>query len=187
MTMLETAIQAAQAAGAIQKEAFGSVLQVDEDTRHDIKLKVDKLCEEAIVKIISTAYPEHAILAEEGGAKGESSHRWIIDPLDGTVNFFYGIPHFCTSIALEVKREPVIGVVYDPIRDELFAAEKGKGATLNGQSIRVSAITDPGEACIVLGFMKDDQTMRAGLKAMATCIYRVRKVRCTGSAALDLA
>lgn len=185
--MLETAIAAARRAGAIQREHFGTVLQVDEAARHDIKLAVDKLCEQAIVQALHGAFPDHAILAEEGGASGTHSHRWIIDPLDGTVNFFYGVPHFAVSIALEVEGEPTLGVVYDAMRDELFAAVRGRGATLNGAPVRVSPVRAAAEAMVVLGFMKNAATMAAGLQAMQQCIHHVRKVRCTGSAALDLA
>ena len=187
--MLETAIRAARRAGAIQREHFGQALRVDEAHRHDIKLQVDKLSEEAIVETLAEAFPDHAVLAEERGAAGhpDSGLRWIVDPLDGTVNYYYGIPHFAVSIALEENGAPRLGVVYDPIRDEIFTAERGQGAHRNGEPIRVAPVDDPAEAIVVLGFMKSEETMRIGLRAMEEVLFRVRKVRCTGSAALDLA
>lgn len=187
--MLETAIRAARRAGAIQRTHFGAALQVDEAKQHDIKLEVDKLSEAAIVEELAGAFPDHAVLAEERGAGGnpDSDHRWIIDPLDGTVNYYYGIPHYAVSIALEVAGEPRAAVVYDPAREELFTAERGDGARLNGRPVRVAPATDPAEAIVVLGFMKSEETMRIGLRAMEQVLFRVRKVRCTGSAALDLA
>ncbi|MFH0910383.1 MAG: inositol monophosphatase family protein [Planctomycetota bacterium] len=185
--MLKTAIIAARAAGEILRRHFGSSLEVDETTRFDVKLRVDKLCEEAIVSILRQAFPAHAVLAEERGSEGDSSHTWIVDPLDGTVNFFYGIPHFSTSIALSLEGRMEIGVVYDPLRDELFACERGRGATLNGRPLRVSAVREPEDAVVAVGFMKDDRTVSRGLRALSSTIHRVRKVRCMGSAALDLA
>jgi len=185
--MLQAAIEAARAAGRIQREHFGSVLEVDREERRDIKLRVDKLCEEAIVQTIHARYPDHAILAEERGAQGESRYRWIIDPLDGTMNFFYGIPHFCSSVGLEVDGRPELGAVYDPLREELFTASRGEGAYLNDRRIRVSPIQDPAEAVVVVGFMKSEETLRQGLAAFSAALRRVRKLRSTGSASLDLA
>ena len=185
--MLNTAIAAARSAGKILRSHFGKSLSVDEQMRHDIKLEVDRLCEEAICTTIRGAFPDDAILGEERGEEGNAARRWIVDPLDGTMNFFYNIPHFATSIALEIDGKPAAGVVYDPMRDELFSAAAGEGARLNGKPVSVSKISDPAQAVVVCGFMKDDETIRTGLDAFSKAIFRVRKVRCTGSAALDLA
>ncbi len=185
--MLKTAIKAAKAAGKIQKEHFGKILTVDEKSRFDIKLQVDKLCEEKIIEIISDKFPDHAIMAEESGERGGSNHCWVIDPLDGTVNFFYGIPAFCVSIGLEIDGKPHIGVIYDPCCDELFAAEIGKGATLNDKSIKVSNTKEIEQCIVAIGFMKDDDTINAAVTAIDKSIHKIFKMRCMGSAALDMA
>jgi myo-inositol-1(or 4)-monophosphatase len=185
--MLETAETAARAAGEIMNKYFGKILQVDETERFDIKLQVDKLCENEIIRIIKEKFPDHAIQAEESGEQGDSEYRWIIDPLDGTVNFFCGIPVFCTSIALEKNNQPYLGVIYDPRCDELFAAEKGKGATLNGRPIHVSESSSLDELMVAIGFMKDPETIDRAVDAIAATIRRVFKCRCMGSAAIDMA
>ncbi|MHC4870896.1 MAG: inositol monophosphatase family protein [Planctomycetota bacterium] len=185
--MLETAVRAAKAAGEIQKKHFGEILQVDEKDRFDIKLQVDKLCEEKIIEIISEKFPGHAILGEESGASGSSENCWVIDPLDGTVNFFYGVPSFCCSIGLEIKGEPHIGVIYNPCCDELFTAEKGKGAFLNGKRITVSDVSEIDQCMVAIGFMKDENTITAAVEAIDRSIREIFKIRCMGSAALDMA
>lgn len=185
--MLETAKKAALAAGEIQKKHFGEILQVDEKCRFDIKLQVDKLCEEKIIEILSAEFPDHAILGEESGASGDSEYKWVIDPLDGTVNFFYGIPAFCVSIGLEINDDPYIGVIYDPLKDEMFAAEKGKGTTLNGKPVKVSEISELDQCMVAVGFMKDDRTVNAAVAAIERSIHDIFKIRCMGSAALDMA
>ena len=185
--MLPTAIAAARAAGELLRERFGRTLRVDEELHHDVKLEVDKLAEEVIVRTVTRAFPDHAVLGEERGAAGTSSHRWVIDPLDGTINYFHGIPHFAVSVALEVDGEPRVGVIYDPMRDELFACERGRGATLNGRPVRVNAVSDPRQAIFACGFTKEEEAIRAALVAFSDLVLRVRKIRSMGSAALDLA
>ena len=148
--ILDTAVAAARAAGEILLTHAGRTLNVDEAMAFDIKLEVDRLCEEAIVSIVQGRFPDHAILAEEGGAQdGTAAYRWIIDPLDGTVNYFYGIPYYCTSIAcyeqptgnppqetFESLGRPVAAVVFAPATDELFSAHAEGPCLLNGRPIR---------------------------------------------------
>jgi len=204
MTIRETAIAAAQAAGAIQKAHFGTRLNVDVDTQHDVKLEADRLCEEAIVGTIRERWPEHAILTEETGAIGGTGECvWYTDPLDGTVNFFHNIPYFCTSVAcyrrpsaevaatprprgLEALGEPIVGVVYAPPTDELFVAEAGKGATLNGQPIAASRATRVAEAMVGIGFGARPGCVDHFVEQVTRLAGRVRKLRSLGAAAYDL-
>jgi myo-inositol-1(or 4)-monophosphatase len=213
--MLETAIEAAEAAGKLLRQNFGSALNVNQATHHDIKLELDEQSQKLITKVILADYPDHAILGEEGvsGPK-DADVRWVIDPLDGTVNYFYSIPHYAVSIAAQVRivgaasrpRSPepgrpdnnvpaptivkdawetVAGVVLAPEVDELFAAQKGKPATLNGRPIRVSSRARLDEAIVCIGFFKSEETIRRGLQDFSWLVSRVRKVRLMGSAALD--
>jgi myo-inositol-1(or 4)-monophosphatase len=184
---LQTAVQAARAAARLQRDAFAGTPEVDEAGVHDIKLAVDRECEEAIGAILAEAHPDHAILGEEDGERGSGPLRWVVDPLDGTANFYYGVPHFCVSLALEQDGAPQAAVVLDSLRGELFTATKDGGAFLNGEPIRTSSSRELGEAIVVVGFMKDDETIARGLRMLQRLLFRVRKVRCTGSAALDLA
>ena len=125
---LQTALDAAQAAGGFLRANFGKPLHVDENLAHDIKLELDKRTQALIESIILDRHPDHAIYGEEG-LRGDQSaeHQWIIDPIDGTVNFFYNIPHFAVSIALRKAGQILIGVIYDPVRDRLFRAFSGGG------------------------------------------------------------
>ena len=139
MTDLELAADAALAAGKLLRQHFGSVATVDEATHHDIKLALDKESQELITEILLGARPGDALYGEEGLAGNQDSDRqWIVDPIDGTVNFFYGIPHFCVSIALRVAGEIVVGVIHDPMVGETWTVEKGGPALLNGVPIQAS-------------------------------------------------
>ncbi|MCK5527990.1 MAG: inositol monophosphatase [Candidatus Latescibacteria bacterium] len=185
--MIEVAVEAAQAAGAILREHFGTELKVDQQKHYDVKLEVDRLCEERILEIIRRHCPDCGILAEESGQQDRPSpYTWIIDPLDGTANYFRGVPHFCTSIALQHREETILGVVYDPLGDELFVAEKDRGAHLNGAPIHVSAITRIEQSFITCGFMKTEDAIRRGLKRFERLAFRASKMRIMGSAALNL-
>ncbi len=133
-------------------------------------------------------FPQHALYGEEGIVGDQSAdHQWVVDPLDGTVNFFYGIPHFCTSIALRLHSEVIVGVIYDPMRDELWTAQKGKTPELNGRPMRVSERSEIGEAVISVGLSKTGVTIAAGLPLLQDMVHRARKCRLMGSAALDMA
>jgi myo-inositol-1(or 4)-monophosphatase len=188
MQYLEVAKEAACAAGRLLRAHFQKPLTVNATTAHDIKLEVDVLAQDLITKILLERFPEHALYGEEGIVGDQSSdHQWVVDPLDGTVNFFYGIPHFCVSIALRFRGEVMVGVIYDPIRDELWTGEKGEPPLLNGNSIRVSLRTKLAEAVVSIGLAKTSATIEAGLPVLEEMVHRVRKCRMLGSAALDMA
>lgn len=186
--LLDTAIAAAREAGALLRANFGGAAQVNEFHDHDIKLELDVRTQALITERLLGAYPGHALYGEEGVAGNPTSEwQWIVDPLDGTVNFFYGIPHFCVSIALRRGDEIQLGVIFDPMRDELWAVTKGGVPTLNGKPITVSARTELKDAVMSIGFAKSKTTIAAGLPLVEKFVGRVRKVRLMGSAALDLA
>jgi myo-inositol-1(or 4)-monophosphatase len=185
---LPTAIAAAREAGALLRQHFGTALDVNEFHAHDIKLDLDVRSQDLITAHLLGAFPDHAIFGEEGIAGNQASEfQWIVDPIDGTVNYFYGIPHFCISIALRQAGEILLGVIYDPQRDELWAVERGGIPTLNDQSIAVSARTKLSDAVLSVGFSKTATTIAAGLPLLEKYVKRARKCRLMGSAALDLA
>jgi len=185
---LETAVSAARAAGELLRAHFGTTLDVNEFAAHDIKLDLDVRSQELITDLLLERFPGHAIYGEEGIAGNqESDFQWIVDPIDGTVNFFYSIPHFCISIALRERGEIILGVIYDPMRDELWQVERGGAATLNGQPIRVSSRDQIKDAMLSIGFAKSKTTIAAGLPTLEYFVGRARKCRMMGSAALDLA
>ncbi len=185
---LPTAIDAARAAGALLRENFGSPLDVNALEAHDIKLELDVRSQELITKMILDRFPDHAIYGEEGIAGDQSSaFHWIVDPIDGTVNYFYSIPHFCVSIALREKDEIILGVIYDPMRDELWQTEKNQPTLLNGQPCAVSTRTQLSEATLSVGFSKTQATIDDGLVLFGKYVRRARKLRMMGSAALDMA
>jgi len=185
---LQTAASAALAAGEFLRSHFGSVLAVNEFAAHDIKLELDVRSQELITGHLLGRFPDHAIYGEEGIAGNQQSDfQWIVDPIDGTVNYFYGIPHFCISIALRERGEIIVGVIYDPQRNELWQVERGGIPTLNGQPIRVSTREKLSDAVLSIGFAKSKATIAAGLPLLDYFVSRARKCRLMGSAALDLA
>jgi len=185
---LTIAIAAAREAGALLREHFGVTPAVKEMLAHDIKIDLDGETQELITKRLLTAFPDHALYGEEGIAGNqESAWQWIVDPIDGTVNFFYGIPHFCVSIALRHRDEIVLGVIYDPTRDELWGTTRDSVPTLNDKPIVVSPRTELKDAVLSIGFAKSKTTIAAGLPLVEKFVGRVRKIRLMGSAALDLA
>ena len=188
MNYLEVAIGAARSAGELLRTRFEKPLTVNATTAHDIKLEVDVLAQDLITKFLLGRFPEHALYGEEGIVGDQSSdHQWVVDPLDGTVNYFYGIPHFCVSIALRFRGEVIVGVIYDPVRDELWSGEKGQPPLLNGRAIRVSQRANLAEAVVSIGLAKTSATIDAGLPLLEQMVHRVRKCRMLGSAALDMA
>ncbi len=185
---LDAAIEAARAAGELLCARFAKPLTVNATTAHDIKLEVDVLAQNLITEILLGHFSEHALYGEEGIVGDQSSdHQWVVDPLDGTVNYFYGIPHFCVSIALRFRGEIIVGVIYDPVRDEMWSGEKGQPSLLNGREIHVSARADLAEAVLSVGLSKTSATIDAGLPLLQEMVHRVRKCRMLGSAALDMA
>ncbi len=187
-TDLESAEAAARKAGQLLRDNYSTDLQVDEIAAYDIKLALDVKSQELITGILLEAFPEHAIFGEEGIAGNQDSEfQWIVDPIDGTVNYFYGIPHFCVSIALRECGVIKTGVIYDPMLDELWAVEKGNKPTLNGREIACSPRAEMSEAVVTIGFSKSKESMDAGFKRFSEIAYQVRKTRMMGSAALAMA
>ncbi len=185
---LDIAISAARAAGVLLRENFETDLKVDEMHSHDIKLALDVKSQELITDLILDTFPDHAIYGEEGIAGNQDSNcQWIVDPIDGTVNFFYGIPHFCISIAMRKDGDLVIGVVYDPMMDEMYTVDFEGPPTRNGEEIKPSDRSTLGKAVVTIGFSKSKEAMDAGLERYKSIAYRVRKTRMMGSAALALA
>ncbi len=188
--LLNIAVSAARKAGSFISRALERVdtLQVDSKGYNDFVSEVDRRAEQEIIQIIHKAYPHHAILAEESGEHGDNDAVWIIDPLDGTTNFLHGFPQFAVSIALRHNGRMEVGVVYDPLRDELFTAVRGSGAQLNDRRIRVSKAKGLDGTLIGTGFPFRDQTyIDAYLGMFKALLPRTAGIRRAGSAALDLA
>jgi myo-inositol-1(or 4)-monophosphatase len=182
------AIAAARAAGDLIRSQFGRPLDVAQMLAHDIKLDLDVQSQDLITSALLTAFPNHAIYGEEGIAGDQNSDwQWIVDPIDGTVNFFYSIPHFCISIALRHKGDIVLGVIYDPMRDELWEVEKGGAPKLNGEVFRVSQRTRLSDAVVSVGMSKSPDVAKQATVILEKYVHRARKCRLMGSAALDLA
>lgn len=188
--MIQLATEAALEAGRFLKMSVGKIKQIERKQGQELNLvtEIDKKSEEMIIRKIKQRYPHHDFLAEESGShEKKSDYKWVIDPLDGTTNFTHGFPIFCVSIALEVKGEVVLGVVYDPNADELYSAERGKGATLNGKPIRVSKVSTLIESMLVTGF---PYTIRENpdeiIRHFSSFLVEAQAIRRLGSAALDL-
>jgi myo-inositol-1(or 4)-monophosphatase len=189
---LDTAEKAARVAGELLRRNFQprehSELRVNSVEAHDIKLEIDIQAQELITKLLLKEFPEHALYGEEAIVGDQSSeHQWVVDPLDGTVNYFYGIPHFCVSIALRLRSEILVGVIYDPMREEMWTGQKGEIPKLNGHHVHVSDRADPSEAVISVGLSKTSKMIDTNLPFLQQLIHRVRKCRVLGSSALDLA
>ena len=191
--MLNFAIQTARDAGRLLAERFGRALQISNKSELDLVTESDLASERLIIDRIKSHYPRHAILAEESGAsepadrEKESDWRWIIDPLDGTTNYAHGYPCYCVSIGLEGNGHMEIGVVYNPMLDEMFSAERGRGASLNGRRIRVSPTPTLKSALLCTGFPYDVRERNEFARHFANFIMNAQGVRRDGAAALDLA
>lgn len=192
--MLNFAIQTARDAGGILIDRLGRALQISNKGDIDLVTEADVASEELIIERIRSHYPRHAILAEESGMSpaaieisGESDWRWIVDPLDGTTNYAHGYPCFCVSIGIERAGRIEIGVVYDPMRNELFAAERGHGATLNERRVRVSAVEELNNSMLCTGFPYDVRERPDFSRDFTNFTMQAQAVRRDGSAALDLA
>ncbi len=210
---LAVAVRAALAAGKLMRQNLRKAKVINATTAYDIKLELDVRCQTLIERMLRAAFPKIALLGEEGdsGAVNEKC-RWVVDPIDGTVNFAYGIPHACVSIALQCKSDkwqvasgrrsrrranfPVtchssqvtlLGVIYDPFQDEIWTAIRGGHARLNGRVIHVSRRRDLKEAIVSVGFGKSGYNLERGLPQFAWLVRRVRRVRMMGAAALGLA
>ena len=188
MPYLDTALAAARAAGAKLRAAVGDDHTVNEASAHDIKLQMDVDCQNLITEHLLAAHPETSVFGEEGGVPlGDTEFQWIVDPIDGTVNFFFGFPHFCTTLALQQNGQTILGVTYDPIRDEMFHAERGQGAFRNGKRIRVSPRARLEDCIVSTGFAKSKDYVTSGMERFTHLAMNALKVRMNGCAALDLA
>lgn len=183
-----TALSAVFKGGRILSEMYDSPFRVDRKGRIDLVTEADIASEAAIIDALTRRFPDHAILAEESGATDRTSpYRWVIDPLDGTTNFAHGLPLFSISIAFQAHGETRFGVVFNPVTEELFMAEKGQGATLGGRPISVSTTAAVEESLLVTGFPYNVREVLPGLlKKFESCIEAAQGVRRLGSAALDL-
>lgn len=196
---LTTALRAARAAGALMRKNLDATKKVNLRLSHDIKLDLDVRCQKLIERTLAKSFPDVAVLGEEG----DSGHtnppsRWVVDPIDGTVNYAYGIPHACVCIALQVRSQAksarvddgyatVVGVIYDPFMDEMWSAISGDVARMNGKPIRVSPRAKLDDAIVAMGYGKNEQTMGIALKIFRKLSQRTRKMRNMGAAGLALA
>ena len=191
--MIYAAITAAQAAGERLRQAFGHHLEVNSTYAHDIKLAADVECQELIYQILLDHFPKTRCIGEEGDSQNpgdpNAEHEWIVDPIDGTMNLAMGIPHFCVSIAARevATKRIILGVIYDPLRRELFTAERGSGTYMNGVRQRVSMRNKLSEAVLAVGFAKSQESIDHCLALYQHYGSSARKLRAMGSAALDLA
>ncbi len=188
--MLNFAIETAREAGNILLKKFGRKINVSKKGEIDLVTDADLASEKFIIDKIKTYYPRHSILAEESGEAvliKDSKWKWIIDPLDGTTNYAHGYPCFCVTLAVENDGEIVIGVSYDPTRDEMFSAEKGQGASLNNKPIAVSETKKLCDSLLVTGFPYDVANRSNFAGNFTNMLLKSRAVRRDGSAAIDLA
>ena len=196
---LTAAVAAARSAGQIMRRHLHASKRANEVSQHDIKLELDVRCQRIIERVLRRALPKAALLGEEGVAGDPSSEfRWVVDPIDGTVNFAYTIPHACVSIALQQRTDKgfatayedgfdtKVGVVYDPFQDELWTATRGGAARLNGRVIHASQRRKLAEAVVSIGFAKSRESLEATLPYFIQLVHKIRKVRLMGSAALAL-
>ena len=203
------AVKAARAAGKVMRDNWHKPKRVKLDDIHDIKLELDVRCQQLIEKILRADYPEIPLLGEEGDSGDvQAEYRWVVDPIDGTVNYFYGMPHAAVSIALQKRDEwrvtsdgkclpnlvtrhtshvTVLGVIYGPFTDELWTTVRGEPARLNGKVVRVSTRSRLEDTVIAMGFSKSRDNMEKSLPHLNRLARRVKKIRVMGSAALELA
>jgi myo-inositol-1(or 4)-monophosphatase len=189
---LDVAVKAAHAAGKIMRDNWHRPKRVNSAEAHDIKLELDVRCQKLITKILQTAFPEISLLGEEGDSgDAASDYRWVVDPIDGTVNYFFGMPHAAVSIALQRRKgkiyKTVLGAIYDPFTDELWTTTLGGKTKLNGRVVRVSKRGKPGEAVVAMGFSKSRENLEKSLPHLVRLARQTLKIRMMGSAALELA
>lgn len=192
---LDAAIAAARAAGKLMRQNLRAKKNINSESQHDIKLELDVRCQNLIQRMLHRDFPDVGFLGEEGG-ESDAEYRWVVDPIDGTVNFSYEIPHSCVSIAFQKKvqgsksrvqsYETLAGVVYDPFCDELWTAIRRQPARLNGKIIHVSKRNKLSTAIVSIGFGKTKESINATLPYLNELLRRVRKVRMMGAAALAM-
>ena len=187
MSVLKKVISIAKSAGAILANEFSHINKFDTKGEHDIVTHADYQSEALIMKELQATYPEYSIITEESpNIKGKTEYCWYIDPLDGTNNFITGSPYFVVSIGLAYRDEIILGVVYNPISDELFYAEKGKGAFLNGEKISVSGRKDLSGSLLALAYAPEENEIRQGIALLETFVLQCRRVVINFAPALDL-
>lgn len=184
--MREFAEKLVKEAGIILRKNFHSIKEIETKAKHDFVTNVDKESENTIISMIKEKYPEHGIIAEESGKRHGDEYTWIIDPLDGTTNFIHCIPFFNVSIGLRFENKIILGVVYNPILDEMFVAEKGKGAFLNNKPISVSKTEKIEDAFLGFCHAPDDESIRKAIEEFSALKPIVQDVRKFGAAALEL-
>ena len=188
-TLLSVATDAARQGGTVLEQCIRDGFRIEHKQIINLVTNADHQAEQRIIDIIHAAFPTHSVLAEERGLTEQlpSRYKWVIDPLDGTTNFAHGFPAYCVSIGVECDGRGIIGVVHDPTRDELFAAQIGHGAYLNGSPISVSPTKDLNQALLVTGFAYNiRETTNNNLNHFSRFALRVQGLRRTGTAALDL-
>ncbi|HUA67906.1 MAG TPA: inositol monophosphatase family protein [Candidatus Saccharimonadales bacterium] len=190
------AVKAAKAAGKIMLANWHAPKRVNAAEAHDIKLELDVRCQKLIEETLRAVFPQIPLLGEEGNSGDTNAeYRWVVDPIDGTVNYFLGMPHAAVSVALQVQspkskiqsHETVLGVIYDPFTDELWTAIRGGPTRLNGRVVRVSRRSRLNDAVIAMGFSKSRENLERSLPHLNRLARRVKKIRIMGSAALELA
>lgn len=188
MDFLAVATEAALRAGAIQKERYGQAIEVSHKGSIDLVTEVDRACEEAILDTLRARCPGHDVVTEETVlARTGSRFLWFVDPLDGTTNYAHGYPFFCASIALAIEGVVVAAAVYEPLKQELFTAERGSGAWLNGRPLRVSQTDELIRAMLVTGFPYDvHERLQEALRLFNRFVGHARAIRRDGAAALDI-
>ena len=185
---LAAAVKAARAAGKVMHANWNQPKRVNSAEAHDIKLELDVQCQALIEKILAAAFPQIPVLGEEGSTGNvNAEYRWVIDPIDGTVNYFFGMPHACVSIALQHRAASVVGVIYDPFTDELWTTVRGGPTLLNGKKVRVSNRSKLNDCVIAMGFSKSRDNLEKSLPHLIRISRQAKKIRILGSAALELA
>ena len=187
METLDKVISVAKSAGAILAHEFRHINKFDAKGEHDIVTHADYQSESLIMKELQAAYPDYSIITEESpNIEGKTEYCWYIDPLDGTNNFIIGSPYFVVSIGLACKNDIILGVVYNPISDELFYAKKGKGAFLNGESISVSNRRELSESLLAMAYAAEEDKIRQGITLLETFVLQCRRIAINFAPALDL-
>lgn len=186
--IIQAAREAALKAGRMLRENIGKSIEISYKGTVDLVTNFDTQAQRMIFDHLSSCFPDHDYLAEEGLSQNKGAEfRWIIDPLDGTTNYAHHFPVFTVSIALEREGEVVLGLIYDPMREEMFSAVKGKGSFLNGEGIRVSAVDDLNRSLLATGFPYDIRASKVNnITHFNNFLTRVQGIRCCGSAAMDL-
>ena len=185
---MQVAVAAAEKSARILRKRFGNISRIHKKAAQEIVTEADTESEKEIIAVIRSHFPEHEILSEEAGFKyGAADFKWIIDPLDGTVNFAHQVPIFCISIALAFQDDMVLGIILDPLKEELFSAIKGRGACLNGQPIHVSAVETISDSLLVTGFAYNvGEIFEPVITRYGNCLRVAQGMRRLGAAALDL-